>query len=478
MEKTRWKIVGISIVIIAITVISLVLALPSSAETYSGNCGSNVKWSLDMDTGKLTISGTGAMGNYTFSNPAPWNQYRDSIRTVEIKDSVTSIGEWAFFLCSSLKSITIGNSVMSIGYAAFNGCGSLTSITIPNSVTSIGERAFDGCSSLTSVTIGSSVTSIGSDAFFDCSSLTSITIPDSVTSIGDGTFWGCNSLTSITVDAGNKKYHSNGNCLIETSSKTLIAGCNVSEIPKDGSVTRIGSRAFIGCSNLTSITIPDSVTWINHLAFSYCNRLTSITIPNSVTSIGQGVFYSCRSLTSITIPDSMTSIGSGAFSECSSLTSITIPDSVTSIGNSVFHSCTSLKKVIYCGTSTQWEQIAIGENNQQLTDIVQFHPSHTYDKVWSTDEAHHWHVCTVCGSASDKEAHVYASADDIDCDVCGRIKGDLNGDGVLDVRDVTALLSYLTDKNSGAITSSGDLTDDGKVTVKDVSRLLRYLAAK
>ena len=66
---------------------------------------------------------------------------------------VTSIGNYAFFLCSSLTSITIPDSVTSIGNYAFWDCSSLTSITIPNGVTSIGNQAFDSCSSLTSVTI-------------------------------------------------------------------------------------------------------------------------------------------------------------------------------------------------------------------------------------------------------------------------------------------------------------------------------------
>ena len=116
---------------------------------------------------------------------------RTSITT---PDSVTSIGERAFYNCSSLTSITIGRGVTSIGYCAFMDCRSLTSITIGNSVTSIGDWAFSYCSSLTSITISNSVTSIGSEAFENCSSLTSITIPSSVTSIGVSAFNNCSSL--------------------------------------------------------------------------------------------------------------------------------------------------------------------------------------------------------------------------------------------------------------------------------------------
>ena len=302
--------------------------------------------------------------------------------TVEVSDAVSSITT-----ATIPESITHNGatySVTSIGERAFYDCSSLTSITIPNSVTSIEYRAFYGCSSLTSITIPNSVTSIGEQAFLYCSSLTSITIPNSVTSIGSSAFNGCSSLTSIIVEKGNSIYDSRENCnaIIETATNTLIAGCQNTTIPN--SVTSIGDFAFSGCSSLTSITIPNSVTSIGEQAFLYCSSLTSITIPNSVTSIGSSAFNGCSSLTSIivekgnsiydsrencnaiietatntliagcqntTIPNSVTSIGDFAFSGCSSLTSITIPNSVTSIGVCAFRNCSSLTSIICLGTT-------------------------------------------------------------------------------------------------------------------------------
>ena len=268
-----------------------------------------------------------------------------SLTSITIPDSVTSIGKRAFDGCSGLTSITIPKRVTSIEWSVFSGCSSLTSITIPNSVTSIGENAFEDCKSLTSITIPNSVTSIGDCAFADCVSLISITIPNSVTSIGENAFYGCIGLGEIKVEKGNSVFHSEGNCLIETESKTLVAGCKNSKIPADGSVTCIGECAFDGCKSLTSITIPKRVTSIGDSAFTGCRSLTSITIPNSVTSIGGGAFAGCESLTSITIPNSVTSIGGSAFADCESLTSITIPNSVTSIEINTFAFCNSLTSV-------------------------------------------------------------------------------------------------------------------------------------
>ena len=211
--------------------------------------------------------------------------------------------------------ITLDGNVTSIGNHAFYSCSSLTSITIPESVTSIGYSAFVGCESLTSIVIPDSVTWIGGSAFHGCSSLTSITIPDSVTWIDWGAFHGCSSLTSITIP---------------------------------DSVTSIGEGAFVSCSSLTSIVIPDSVTSIGVSAFAGCTSLISITIPDSVTSIGNGAFQYCESLTSVTIGDSVTSIGDWAFSDCTSLTSVyckpTIPPTLGNM-NYVFNNNASGRKI-------------------------------------------------------------------------------------------------------------------------------------
>ena len=264
--------------------------------------------------------------NVQFSNIEKQFRGYDSNEII-VPNGVTSIGDNAFFGCSSLTSITIPDSVTSIGLQAFQDCTSLTSITIPDSVTSIGKNAFWGCSSLTSITIGGSVTSIGSSAFHDCSSLTSITIPDSVTSIGDYAFSGCSSLTSITIP---------------------------------DSVTSIGDSAFSYCKSLKSVTIQARAVSIGNDAFESCDSLESATL-NGVICIGDSAFSECGNLTKVRLSSGLKSIGKKAFVLCSKLTSITIPTSVINIGAEAFKVFFQDPiKINYSGTKTQWKNIVKG----------------------------------------------------------------------------------------------------------------------
>ena len=281
---------------------TLLLAVAASVGTMfaeSGTCGDNLTWNLTG--GVLTISGTGAMNDYS-GTIAPWYSYRSSITSAIVENGVTSIGERAFDGCSSLTSVTIPNSVTSIGYGAFYFCYGLTSVTIPNSVTSIGNLAFNY-------------------------------VPNIVyNGTATGSPWGARSINGFV----------DGYCVYSDETETTLIACSAAtkgKITIPSSVTSIGDWAFVNCYGLTSVEIPNSVTSIGEEAFVFCSGLTSVTIPNSVTSIGYEAFSGCRGLTSVTIPNSVTSIGSYTFMDCTGLTSVTIEaDTPPTIGIYCFYS--------------------------------------------------------------------------------------------------------------------------------------------
>ena len=301
--------------------------------------------------------------------------------------SVTSIGDKAFYECANMTSVKIGANVTSIEPYAFQSCTRLSGVTIPNSVTNIGQQAFCYCTGLTSLMISSSAKSIGWQAFCDCVGLTSLTIPASVTSIESSTFSGCTGLTSVAVEKGNGVYHSAGNCLIETENKALILGCKTSEIPEDGSVTKINAFAFLHCNGLTSIKIPDSVTEIEDSVFPHCTALTAVTLGANLECLGAYAFLDCSALTSITIPDSLRNIRQEAFEDCTALASIVIGNGVTTIGRSVFSGCTDLEVVYYKGTAQEKESISIGANNEELISATWYY----YSETQPTAEGNFWH---------------------------------------------------------------------------------------
>ena len=203
-----------------------------------------------------------------------------------------SIKQYAFYNCESIKSVELGNSVTSIGEGAFDGCNGLTSVVIGNSVISIGESAFGGCKGLTSVAIPNSVISIGRSAFSYCSSLVSVTIGSGVTSIGNGSFSYCKNLVKVNWNAKNcvdlsvSPYYWYLNPPFEECSniKLFIIGNEVEQVP-------LG--LFAEMSSLKELIIGSNVRNISSHMFSDSDSLERITmLPLNVPTVENNTFPS------------------------------------------------------------------------------------------------------------------------------------------------------------------------------------------
>lgn len=266
--------------------------------TASGICGTLLLWQL-VNGEKLIITGNGAMRDY-YSNSAPWYSYRSQIKSVVMGNGVTSIGDYAFYGCSSLESVELPDSITLIGSDAFYGCSKLTEIRIPDGVESIESYAFYACACLERIELPASLKSIGYEAFA-YTSIKELVIPNSVTSINGCILEGNSDIERLTVPF----LGSNRN-----STATL--------------------NYMFGYSYYDNHQVPETLKTVN--------------ITNA-TKIGNYAFRNCSSIENITLNEGITSIGSYAFYQCSSLKEITIPDTVTNISDCAFNGCTAMKVV-------------------------------------------------------------------------------------------------------------------------------------
>ena len=226
-------------------------------EIFKSGTEGSLSWTL-TNGGMLTISGNGAMPDYTESNRPDWNDYADIINQVMIEDGVESIGSYAFYQ-SSIMGVQIPETVMSIGEAAF-GESSLMEITVPGSVKEIGKKAFYNCQGLKSATFYEGVESIGQQAFQNCG-IAYLDFPESVTYVGDRAFYECGSLVQIRFAPGEPK-------------------------------VSLGDDLFGGCWYLSDVTLPLKSEKMSSGMFASCFALTYLYIPAGVKIYEVGVYVS------------------------------------------------------------------------------------------------------------------------------------------------------------------------------------------
>lgn len=354
--KKRFRL-GLALLLVCLTFAALTLC--ASAETKTGTCGDDVTYTLDTDTGVLTISGEGEMTSH------PWTADTDSIRAVIIEDGVTSIVNNAFY-----------------------SCGNLASVSIPDSMEVIETYAFQACKSLTEIVIPDSVTDIGSFAFYNCG-LVKITIPfvgaarDAQTK-REQTF---GYIFGDTYEEERAAGFNNRNFVPQSLKQVIVAGsCEIPEYAfreckyiervtiADG-VYKIGYEAFWKCTALTEATIADSVSTMGGYTFYACSNLTDVTLPNNRIGNLTGTFRECTALKYVNIPEGVTSIGSQTFMGCSNLASVTLPTGIISIKEGAFSSCASLKKIFIPNSVETIEKNAFAGCSGMTEISIPFVPS-------------------------------------------------------------------------------------------------------
>ena len=371
-----------------------------------------------------------------------------SINLPEGVFDVEGIGSLAFYGCRDLTQASLKNGIKIIHDRAFLACSSLTSFMVPSSVETIEYNAFTGCTSLENIALTEGLKTIGTQAM-SAIALTSIFLPASLEFI-DGSALSCNtSLSSIQVHDDNPYYTSRNGVLYTHDGKTLVtypAGkSNTTYTVLDGTEV-IANNAFDRARSLVQIDLPRSIKDVQFCAFRECNALQEMTFPHGTTTLGHDAMYNCNSMTQVTLPSTLDYIGSNAFNRCTSL-------------NNIYVKATTPP---YCDTyewyDYDWDEDVI----EYAFTFTQFNNTSVFvpeASVSSYKNAETWK----------KFNKVYGMNFPPDF-----ILGDVDGNGAVDISDITVLIDYLL--AGGSIdTAAADVDGDNSISIGDVTGLIDIL---
>ena len=221
--------------------VGLFAAVPVSAAETSGSCGENLTWSFA--DGRLTISGSGDMTDFSQVDMPPWYEFRQEILYLSLPEGLTSVGNMAFYDCYNLTAVTLPATVKDIGKLAFCQCRNITILNLNTGLAAIGRSAFEQCGKLRDLRLPETLTTLGYHAFYNCMGLSYVRIPASVKDMDSGVFAYCENLVRAEIAA-----------------------------PLDV----VPSWTFYGCSKLTSIILHEQITGSETNAFAGCENLNIV----------------------------------------------------------------------------------------------------------------------------------------------------------------------------------------------------------
>ena len=356
----------LSLVLAVVLALCLLPATAYAATTASGACGKNLTWSLSS-TGTLTISGKGAMAEYSNGN-MPWIAYKNQI-----------------------KSVVLAKGITSIAYLSFSGYTKLTSVQIPDSVTDIGASAFDNCTALSDMTLPKNLKTLGWLAFAGCSSLKTLTMPASLTEGGGSAFSKCTGLKEVYFEKGSKA--------VEFEQFRFCTSLEKVVLP--AGLERIGIDAFTGCTSLKSLSIPASVAQIGKYPARSCTSLQEITVAsgNRHYTSWNGALYTKDMKTliqypggrtgGVVIPQGVETLNLDSIS-CPGMTSILLPVSLKLIASAAFYGCDHLTDVYYAGTKAQWALVDKNASMNEALNQAKIHYNYKNALPPVTAKADYW----------------------------------------------------------------------------------------
>ncbi len=432
-----------------------------------------------------------------------------------------------FFGCKKLESVGLGEGHTSVTYRMFSDCERLSSVFFPVNILEIEGYAFDGCLNFDTFLLPSSVTTLHPYAFYGCggefmvspdvvgiekfkvpniftgnkftsvsfmqgfwelaersfagsTKLEKVEMGGFVTVIPEYCFYDCPNLEVLEIKAGIEVIHSNAfdHCpkirefvapnTLEFIGDNAFAECDsMRRIILNEGLKTIGYKAFSRLEKIEKIVIPSTVSVIGVRAFEYCagklemncelddsitqysnifdmNKFTQVKIGDGVTRVAKNLFSGSRNLEKITLPATLKEIGDVAFSDCGRLTEIKIPADVTKIGSDAFYGCDAIEDVYVFSVTP---------------------PSVYYPFSYVTYEK-----ATLYVPEGSKEAYMNAEYWKNFYNIKEVLSGDINNDSVVDVVDVTILVSMILDPDTSDITA--DINDDGLVDIADVTNLV------